>query len=257
MNNDIVVFSENKRIDKLLHDFIKNHDINGELYICRDYIKINSCLIINGKLPAFNFHDIAFYSKFKTIIYKHTNSAEEWDWTEIIIDGIKYINFVTKNNLKSIPYFKNGCMSGSYSDKMPEIMLKSNPISSMLLLRYIYDTDTFVYFVSNYLQFEKNENQEIICSMIELMKFLLIKIDYHKIGLIFDTDYDLISIDGLFKVPVKLCMDLYTFILNQKIGFKKIGDISTKAFKIMDDSKQATIWLKVLSKKHSVSISIQ
>jgi len=220
------------------------------MYIGKTYIKIGSFLIIHDILCE-DLKNIEFYSKIKTIINRKIEE-NKWDWIEIIIDGIKYVNFVTKEQLKKIHYFNEGYLSGKYNDKIPEIMLKSNPISSMMLLTYINNKDNLIDFTTN-LEFK---NYDIILKMFELMKFLLIEIDYKFMGKLqnlYRVNGDGKEFTKLFQIPLDLCESLYQLIISECNNYY-LDIYSSYALKIMANNECAVIWLKLVTKIFNIKI---
>ena len=188
----------------------------------------------------------------KTFINKDKTLNDE-DGIEIVIDGIRYINFITKKTLEKIPYFKNGCMSGLYGDKIPEIPLKSSPVSSILFLTYLQNNDKFLK-ICNKLKFHLSPKDDVIVKTIELLNFLLIKVDYLIFSkMIIISKHNLAN--EILQLPPQISDIYYELILNTECSGEFIRTFTESAMSSMKTNSESSLsWLKKLSehKKHTV-----
>jgi len=119
----------------------------------------------------------------------------------------------------------------------------------MLLLVYVGDKDTLYYFASD-ITFKNYDN---ILMMFELMKFLLVEIDY-KFMMQFKNLYgEKIENEKLFQISPDLCEPLY-LLIHENIDMSQLKCISSYALKIMSNNESAIIWMKIATKKYVLII---
>ena len=173
-----LLLHSNKYLNEVLNKIINGNEIK----ISNDFIKSESTLVLKSKSIVFDY-DFNSDKNINVIINRigEINAPT----IDVIIGGIKYVDFVTKDKLSTIPYFSQGVLSGEYNDKIPEIILESHPASSILLLRYIENGKISIDKISKKAKKwkmhdkikERLKKWKIIYKLFELFQLLLISIE--------------------------------------------------------------------------------
>ena len=153
-------------IDRLIRDDLKGFEING------NYLRAESTLILYEIYDDLNEE----ITDTKIIVNKLASPKIKDETIDVIINGIKYIGFVSKKKLESVPYFQNGIFSGKFNDVAAEINIESDLISSITLLMFI-ETSSISRELMSIIEKDKN-SEKLFFKIIELLQFLSIDINY-------------------------------------------------------------------------------
>ena len=215
------VYDNDVGANKIFNELIE--DTKDENYYSNSHMKIGYTLILLAE------SNLQYINKFKKdtikIIINNIHEGSYIDAVDkgidVVIDNIRYVNFITKVRLGSIP---------------TKISMKSDPLSSIISLSYIKDGIISPYFEKH----ARADSHHLALKVIELLGALSIKINYDQIVKLINLD-----ISSIFLTDLSSCREIYKIVQKQS-SKDNIESITRKAINLQVSNPQAAIWIKEL-----------
>jgi len=225
------IFPDDIEANNIINKLIQTYDEESDMYYDGCKMKINDKLIL---IRSHKLCTLMFVKNVTTII--NNMNPDKRDGIDITIDGIRYVNFIRKENWPSSSNVIN---------------IKSDPLSSIIFLSLLEIGKMPGYFEANVTA----RFHHCALKIIELLKSISVKINYKEIAKLFDYNPDII-----FVTELSVCEEIYKLMLDdpQYYDIKDIKDITIKSISEQFTNKQAAIWLRLIYKKFpSLKISIR